>query len=67
MVHVNQGKYDLNSSANVNVDDGALNKAISDSVLEFLKETVPETDVVPDANTSVGQENLENTVIPESP
>ncbi|MCI06580.1 envelope-like protein, partial [Trifolium medium] len=58
---------DLNSSANVNVDVGASAKATIDSGVESLKGTVPETDVVPNVDTSVGQENLENTVIPESP
>ncbi|MCH81159.1 envelope-like protein [Trifolium medium] len=62
----NLGKDDLGCSDGNKVDDGASTKAMSDSVLESLKESIPGTDAVPDAMASVGQENLENAVIPES-
>ncbi|MCI58681.1 hypothetical protein A2U01_0079936, partial [Trifolium medium] len=67
LVHANQGKYDLNSSANVNVDIGAPTEARRNSVLKSLKETSPESDAAPNATTSVEQENLNNIVIPKSP
>ncbi|MCI52238.1 hypothetical protein A2U01_0073482, partial [Trifolium medium] len=38
-----------------------------DSVVESLKETVPETDVEPYATTFVAQENLENVAVSETP
>ncbi|MCI12710.1 hypothetical protein A2U01_0033817, partial [Trifolium medium] len=58
--------YDLNST-NVNVDDGASTKATSDSVMESPKESIPGTNVAPDAMPSARQEVLENIFIPESP
>ncbi|MCI70903.1 hypothetical protein A2U01_0092166, partial [Trifolium medium] len=40
---------------------------MSNSVVESLKGTVPETDVVPDLDTSVAQENVKDQTIPETP
>ncbi|MCI55363.1 hypothetical protein A2U01_0076613, partial [Trifolium medium] len=60
-------KYDLNSSANVNVDVGASANATIDSVIDLLKEIVHETDVVADVDTSLAQENKQGETVPEIP
>ncbi|MCI53677.1 hypothetical protein A2U01_0074924, partial [Trifolium medium] len=38
-----------------------------DSVIDSLKETVPETDVVLDVDTSLAQENKHGETVPEIP
>ncbi|MCI03309.1 hypothetical protein A2U01_0024346, partial [Trifolium medium] len=63
----NLGIYDLGRSDGDDVNDGAPTKAISDSDLKPLKETVPETDVVADVDTSVVHENVQDQTIPETP
>ncbi|MCH90078.1 envelope-like protein, partial [Trifolium medium] len=63
----NLGGSVLKSCENLNADVGASAKAKIDSVVESLKETVPETDVVPDVDTSLAQENMEDKTIPETP
>ncbi|MCI73211.1 hypothetical protein A2U01_0094475, partial [Trifolium medium] len=47
----------------VNVDVGASAKAMIDSVIDSLKKTVPKTDVVPDVDTSLAQENQQGGVV----
>ncbi|MCI39150.1 hypothetical protein A2U01_0060381, partial [Trifolium medium] len=56
----------LKSCDNPIDDTGASDGGKIDSVADFLKGIVPESKAMPDADTSVGQENLENVVIPES-
>ncbi|MCH86632.1 hypothetical protein A2U01_0007491, partial [Trifolium medium] len=63
----NLGKSDLSPFADANVDAGTSTKAMSDSVVDSLKGTVPETDVVPDVDTSMAQENVKDQIIPETP
>ncbi|MCI19061.1 hypothetical protein A2U01_0040216, partial [Trifolium medium] len=63
----NLGKTDLGCSNDVDVDIGAPTEAKNNSVLETFKENIPEPDDAPDATASAEQENLENTVILESP
>ncbi|MCI34563.1 hypothetical protein A2U01_0055783, partial [Trifolium medium] len=69
MVHANLGKSVLNLSAVVNSDVGASTKATSKFVDESLKETVPETDVMPNVDTYVAPEtdSVPNTVMSMAP
>ncbi|PNX99468.1 putative envelope-like protein [Trifolium pratense] len=66
LVHANQGKYDLNSSANVNSAVDASTTVNSDCIDEYIKETVLETNVVPDVyifvapDTDVGKNDQDN-------
>ncbi|PNX61209.1 hypothetical protein L195_g060556, partial [Trifolium pratense] len=66
LVHANQGKYDLNSSANVNSAVDASTKVNSYCIDEYIKETVLETNVVPDVytfvvpDTGVGKNDQDN-------
>ncbi|MCI93520.1 hypothetical protein A2U01_0114818, partial [Trifolium medium] len=57
----------LNSVDDANVDVGASTKAMIDSVIDSLKETVPESDVVPDVDTFLAQESMKDRNIPETP
>ncbi|MCI46516.1 hypothetical protein A2U01_0067756, partial [Trifolium medium] len=41
--------------------------AVINSGVDSLKETVPETDVEPDVDTFVAQENVQDTTIPQTP
>lgn len=65
-MHANQGKYDLNSSANVNSAVDASTKVNSYCIDEYIKETVLETNVVPDVytfvapDTGVGKNDQDN-------
>ncbi|MCI62897.1 hypothetical protein A2U01_0084154, partial [Trifolium medium] len=62
----NLGESILKSCENLSADDDASAKAVIDSIVDSLKETVPETGVVPDVDTSVAQGNMENKAIPEN-
>ncbi|MCI18538.1 hypothetical protein A2U01_0039692, partial [Trifolium medium] len=63
----NLGKTGLDHSYGIDMDVGTSAKDMIDSVVESIKGTIPETGVVPNVDTSVAYEDVQEQTIPDTP